>query len=130
MKELKNAVRHLDKYDIDVNQYLTYSQIQQIVNAVTHFDTWAERETNIDVLVLYHATSMAKEDIEEIGHDAIVQSGLMDEVRLNICNLYQIYDGIEYTESIARSLVMLSKQLPTLMEESLKKVGLNASGKK
>ncbi len=130
MKELKNVVCHLDKYDVDVNQYLTYSQIQQIVNAVTHFDTWAERETNIDVLVLYHATNLTKEDIENIGHDAIVQSGLMDEVRLNIYNLYQIYDGIEYTESIARSLVMISKQLPALMEESLKKVGLNAIGEK
>lgn len=130
MKELKNVVCHLDKYDVDVNQYLTYSQIQQIVNAVTHFDTWAERETNIDVLVLYHATNLTKEDIENIGHDAIVQSGLMDEVRLNIYNLYQIYDGIEYTESIARSLVMISKQLPALMEESLKKVGLNAIDEK
>ena len=30
--------------EIKVKSYLTYAQIQSIVNAVCKFDTWAERE--------------------------------------------------------------------------------------
>ena len=34
MVELKEKVIHNNTYDIDIQQYLTYAQIQQIVNAV------------------------------------------------------------------------------------------------
>nr|DAG70804.1 MAG TPA: hypothetical protein [Caudoviricetes sp.] len=114
---------------IEVNSYLTYAQIQQIINAVIKFDNWADREMNIDLLILYHATNLTKEDIEGIGHDKFIQSGLIDEVRKNIVNLYQIYQAIEYTESIARSLAMISKNLPELIDESFKKVVKNGSKK-
>ena len=104
---------------VKVNPYLTYAQIQQIVNAVNNFDTWADRQANIDVLVLYHATDLTKEEIEEIGHDAFIQSGVMDEVKDNIQNYYLIGNAIEYTHSTARALNQISKQLPTVFKEAM-----------
>ena len=69
--------------DFAVNRYLTYAQIQQIVNAVEKAaqtdDGWATRETNIDMLVLYHATNLGKEKLEEIGHETLLQSSCPKE---------------------------------------------------
>lgn len=44
---------HLEKYDVTVNRYLTYAQIQQIAEATMKFHTWAERQQNIDMLILF-----------------------------------------------------------------------------
>lgn len=52
MVELKEKVIHSTTYDINIRQYLTYAQIQQIVNAVEmaskEDDSWSARQTNID----------------------------------------------------------------------------------
>ena len=71
---------YLAKYDVTVNRYLTYAQIQQIVEATMKFHTWAERQQNIDMLILIHATDMTVEEIEKYTHDELLQCGLIDEV--------------------------------------------------
>ena len=113
---------------IEVNKYLNYAQIQQIVNAVVRFDTWSERQENIDILVLFHATNLTKEQIEEIGHDSFVTSGVMDKVNAEICNLDKVYQAIQYTESNTRALSKIANNLPELVNSSVKKVMTN--GKK
>lgn len=107
---------------IKVNPYLTYDQIQQIVNAVCKFDSWSERQANIDILVLYHATDLSKEKIEEIGHDAFIKSGVMDEVKNHIKNYSLIDYAIEYTQSTARALFQISNQMPALFKEAMANV--------
>ena len=91
MVELKEKVIHSNTYDIDIQQYLTYAQIQQIVNAVEmaskENDSWSARQTNIDMLVLMHTTDIGKEKLEEVGHEMFVMSGLMDCVRDNVINI-------------------------------------------
>ena len=131
MKEIKgiNPI-YIDEFDIAVNPYLTYSQIQQIVNAVIKFDKWAERQQNIDLLVLYHATDIDKESIEEVGHDKLLQSGLIDAVFGQIINIDKIYKGIEYTESTSRALNQIAKILPHKLQEIEKEVGKNVKSKK
>ena len=125
MKEIKgNQTCYLEDYDITVNKYLTYAQIQQIANAVVASsvndsdDTWANRETNIDMLVLYHATDIGKEKLEEIGHDALLTSGLIDAVGHCIENLYSVDDAIDYIENNQRAINKLLKSLPKVLEET------------
>ena len=125
MKEIKgNQTVYLEDYDITVNKYLTYAQIQQIANAVVAAsvndsdDTWANRETNIDMLMLYHATDIGKEKLEEIGHDVLLTSGLIEAVRYSIENLYEINDAIDYIENNQRAIGKLLKSLPKILEET------------
>ena len=125
MKEIKgNQTVYLEDYDITVNKYLTYAQIQQIANAVVAAsvndsdDTWANRETNIDMLMLYHATDICKEKLEEIGHDVLLTSGLIEAVRCRIENLYNVDDAIDYIENNQRAINKLLKSLPKVLEET------------
>ena len=125
MKEIKgNQTVYLEDYDITVNKYLTYAQIQQIANAVVAAstndsdDTWANRETNIDMLMLYHATDIGKEKLEEIGHDDLLTSGLIEAVRYRIENLYEINEAIDYIENNQRAINKLLKSLPKVLEET------------
>lgn len=130
MKEIEIITPvYLEEFDINVNSYLTYYQIQQIVNAVIKFDKWAERKQNIDLLVLYYTTDIGKDKIEEFGHDVLLQSGLIDEVKTQIKNVGQIYEAIEYTESTQRALSQILKQLPELSKK-LEKVGKIGASKK
>ena len=125
MKEIKgNQTVYLEDYDITVNKYLTYAQIQQIANAVVAAsvndsdDTWANRQTNIDMLMLYHATDIGKEKLEEIGHDVLLTSGLIDAVRYRIENIYSVNDAIDYIENNQRAINKLLKSLPKVLEET------------
>ena len=125
MKEIKgNQTVYLEDYDITVNKYLTYAQIQQIANAVVAAsandsdDTWANRQTNIDMLMLYHATDIGKEKLEEIGHDDLLTSGLIESVRCCIENFYDVDDAINYIEDNQRAIGKLLKSLPKILEES------------
>ena len=125
MKEIKgNQTVYLEDYDITVNKYLTYAQIQQIANAVVAAsvndsdDTWANRQTSIDMLMLYHATDIGKEKLEEIGHDNLLTSGLIDAVRYRIENIYGVNDAIDYIENNQRAINKLLKSLPKVLEET------------
>lgn len=116
MKEIKNINNiYLNEFDVEVTPYLSYAQIQSIVNAVCKFDTWSDRQQNIDVLLLHHATNITVEEIEKYGHETFLQSGLLDEVKMNIKNLNQVYESIEYTQSTQRALAQILKELPNMM---------------
>lgn len=115
----------IDK-EIVVTPYLTYAQIQAIVNAVCKFDSWSERQQNIDILLLHFATDISDDDIENYGHDILLQSGVIDEVKSNIKNLKQVYEAVEYTQSTQRALNQIVKELPKLFEP-LKRVKDNGN---
>lgn len=118
MKEIKAIEpKYLEAYDVYVNPYLTYAQIQAIVNGVKGLDGWAEREQNVDMCVLAFATDIPTEKLEEIGHDALLQSGLIKAVCGEIKNLFSVYEAIEYTESTKRALAQIVKALPKYQEQ-------------
>lgn len=118
MKEIKAMDKvYLEEYDVHVNPYLTYAQIQAIVNGVKGLDSWAEREQNIDMCVLAFATDIPTEKLEELGHDALLQSGLINTVCGEIKNLFSVYEAIEYTESTKRALAQIIKALPKYQEQ-------------
>ena len=110
MKELKAAERvYLEQYDVHVNRYLTLAQIQQIVNAIKVFDTWAEREQNKNMLVLYHVTDIGKEALESSDYDLLQSSGLIDSVLDCVMNFYDIDKALDWTESTQRGLAQIIK---------------------
>ena len=118
MKEIKAMDKvYLEEYDVYVNPYLTYAQIQAIVNGVKSLDSWAEREQNIDMCVLAFATDIPTEKLEELGHDVLLQSGLINAVCGEIKNLFSVYEAIEYTESTKRALTQIIKALPKYQEQ-------------
>ena len=125
MKEIKgNKTVYLEHYGVMVNYYLTYAQIQQIANAVVSSsaddseDSWANRQTNIDMLMLYHATDITKEELEKVGHDDLLTSGLIQAVREQIKNYYEIFEAINYIEDNQRAIGKMLKSLPKILEES------------
>lgn len=110
MKELKAAEQvYLEQYGVHVNRYLTLAQIQQIVNAIKLFDTWAEREQNKNMLVLYHATDIGKEALEASDYDLLQSSGLIDSVLDCVVNFYDIDKALDWTESTQRALAQIIK---------------------
>lgn len=117
MKELKELKYHSEEYDVDINRYLTYSQIQQIVNSVGQFDSWAERQQNIDMLVLYHATNIGAESIEKCTHDELLKSGLIDVVNKEVYNINEVKDALNYNESVQRALNLIARELPTYIDK-------------
>lgn len=114
---------YLEKYGVTVNRYLTYAQIQQIVEATMKFHTWAERQQNIDMLVLVHATDMTVEEIEKHTHDELLQCGLIDKVTNNIENMWDIGYALDYHESTQRALAQILGEINKFMDTP---VGKNA----
>ena len=107
---------YLEKYGVTVNRYLTYAQTQQIVEATMKFHTWAERQQNIDMLVLVHATDMTVEEIEKYTHDELTQCGLIDSVKSNIENVWDVYNALEYHESTQRALAQILGEINKFMD--------------
>lgn len=113
MKELQNIEKkvYLEEFDVNVNCYLTLAQIQQIVNAMSRFQSWSEREQNKNILILYHTTDIGKEKIEEYDYDTFQNSGLLDAVLSKIENLNKLDEAITYTESIHRAMNQIYKEV-------------------
>lgn len=123
MKELQvKETVHLDSYDVHVKKHLTYGEIQAIVDAVKDFDQWEEREKSIDMLVLFYATDAGKEALEAAGHDLLLESGLIDEVKSWLVNYSEIHRALDYTQSTQRAVAQILKQLPSVAEPLMKVV--------
>lgn len=106
-----------DKFGVDsVKVYLTYSQIQNIINTVMQYQTWAERQTVIDMMVICYTTDLPQKEVEEKGIDYFVQSGFVDWLHYNIENYYDIFDGLKYHESVGKAILELSKNIPQIKE--------------
>lgn len=113
MKELKELKPvYLQDFDINVNQYLTLSQIQKIINETLLVEDYEQRESIIDYLILCYCTDIGQKTIENLGPDIIIQSGLMDEIKKYIKNLDRLRDGIKYHESTGKALRMIAKNIP------------------
>lgn len=130
MKEIKEFTdEYVEDYGVHIKSYLTYSEIQAIANAATKFDTWAERNENIDVLLIHFATDMDDKDIEELGHDKLLKSGLIDIVKETVINFYEIDAAIAFAESPMRLLTKLAKEMPEFSKR-VDEVMKNATSKK
>ena len=130
MKEIKAMDKiYLKDYDVHVNPYLTYAQIQAIVNAVKQFNTWSARQQNIDMLVLHYATDIDKDELENYGHEHWLEGGLIEEVDSRVRNIVEVYDALRYEESPMRVIMQIAKEMPEFSKK-VDEVMKNAKGKK
>lgn len=112
MVELKTPEKvYIEKYDIHVKPYLSYDEIQVMLNGVDKLTSWAERQTNIDVLMLHFCTDITDKQIEEIGHEVLLASGVIDAVAREIVNMNEVYAGLAYNDSISREMKLIMKDL-------------------
>lgn len=123
MKELKELEPiYLQKFDVKVNQYLSLSQIQKIINEVLQVENFEERESIIDYLILCYATDIGQKTIDELGPDILLKSGLIEEVKSNIRNLSKLLEGITYHESTGKALREIVKMLPEDLNGMMRRV--------
>lgn len=126
MKELKELEPiYLQNFDVKVNQYLSLSQIQKIINEVLKVENFEERESIIDYLILCYCTDIGQDKVDELGPDILLNSGLIDEVKSKIRNINKLKEGISYHESTGKALRELSKVLPEDLSEMMKNVVRN-----
>lgn len=130
MKKLTKMTVYNDEYEIEINRYLTYAQIQQICNAVRQFEIWSERQKNIDLLLLYHATDMTQEEIESYSDEELLQSGLIDMVKETVKNYEDIYDAIAYTESISKAVTKVVREMNKVLKSPDMKKKIDEVAKK
>ena len=112
-------------YDIEVKRYLSLAEIQTIVNGTIIFTTWAEREQNIDMMLLLLATNIGEEVIQEKGHDYFLNTGIIKYVKEQVENFDKIAEAIKWTESTERSLAQILK----VLNAEFKKIGKNGNKK-
>lgn len=120
MKQLEKAKDvYLKEYEVNVHPYLNLAQVDLIVNGICSLDNndFAERKINEDMLVLFHATNITKEELEATSYEDLVESGLVDAVRSKIKNINLIQEALDYTESFARNLAILSPKIMPLVEK-------------
>ena len=130
MKKVNSVDKvYLADYDVNVEQYLTYAQIQTIANSVKKLDSWSARQQNIDMLVLAFATDIDHKELENYKHDHWLKCGLIEAVTDKIKNLSQIDSAINYEESPMRILMQISKEMPEFSKK-VDEVMKNAPSKK
>ena len=120
MKQLEKAKDiYLKEYEVNVHPYLTLEQIDLIVKGICEIDTneFADRKMCEDGLILFYATDMVKEEIESIPYEDLVGSGLIKAVKDQIGNIGSIQEGLNYAESLSRSLTMLAPKIMPLFEK-------------
>ena len=122
MKEIveKESI-YLEDYDVHIKPYLSYGEIQNILNGIKASQSWGERQQNMDMMVMYYVTDISAEELEKIGHEKLLRSGLIESVMKNVKNLYQIQEGILHTESIARALNQIALNFPEIFSGVLTK---------
>lgn len=117
MKELKIKTIHDNEYNIEINSFLSATQIDKIAQAVIKLETYLEREQMICYLVLNYCTNIDKVIIEDADPDVIMRSGLWEAVKNTVYNFYAIEDAIKFYESPVRMLVEIADVLPDLTKQ-------------
>lgn len=117
MKEIKRKVYYNEEFDINVNYYLTYAEIQAIADSVVKLESWAERQTNIDMLVLKYVTDIPMEELQKQGHDTLLTSGLIEEVMYSVKNIDQLYEAISYATSMNKFIGDVIKLWPKYQKQ-------------
>lgn len=117
---IKNEIPqvHLGEYDINVKTYLTYSQIQQIVDNYQvleklksddgrKYDYWAARQQHIDMALLLNVTDISEEDLRKVSHDQFLFNGVIDKVKECVVNYNQLIEAFDYSEAWDKTLAKI-----------------------
>lgn len=114
-----NKVKYFEEYDIYVKSYLGYDEINEIIKTSLQFNSYSERQKNVDMLLLHYAANIPIETLENTDPDIFLQSGLIDAVKGYVENAYHIDLGIDYEESLKKQLGTIMQDLPNIVKKAL-----------
>lgn len=134
MKELKMPKEvYFEKYDLRVRPYLTADEIASIGELVIQASNPIEQEMTIAMNTLICCTDLTindfqmpeVEDAEDEDVDAnvldideIMISGMWEEIKSEIINIYMLYDYVKYFESPQIAIAkFLNKTLPEMLDK-------------
>lgn len=106
---------YLSEFDIHVKTYLTYSQIQSIVDSAQvllklqdetgkSYNYWAARQQHIDMALLMNVTDISEDDLKNISHEEFLFNGIIDKVKSCVVNYNQLIEAFNYAESWDKTL--------------------------
>ena len=115
-----------------MKKYLNYGQIQAIADAVAGNELWGARQTIIDTLVYMFANGLS-ENVSDYAkyveqHTELLEKGVFDKLRKRIKNYNQIYEALNYVESIEALFRSISKHMPELSKVLEKNGNINGLG--
>lgn len=126
---IKNEIPqvYLGEYDINVKTYLTYSQIQQIIDNYQvleklksdegrKYDYWAARQQHIDMALLLNVTDIPEEDLKKYTHDQFLFSGIIDKVKEQVVNYNQLIEAFDYTEAWDKTLAKIVDSFANILK--------------
>lgn len=121
MKELVNKEKiYLEDYEVNVNPYLTFNQIDTIVNAILEEDNFLGRQMVKDMYIIKFATDIEMtEEVTSDEYDKYILSGLLDEIKPNIINLYLVDKLVNKADSIEISVKKSLNSLETTIDNFL-----------
>ena len=124
MKELEMPKElYLEKYDLHIRPYLTCEEIISIGELAIQAENPIEQEMTIALNVLVCCTELTEDEARELDLDAILYSGLWDEILEIIKNIRSLYDYIAYFESANIAIArFLNKTIPDMAQEYIDKL--------
>ena len=94
-----------------MKEYLSYAEIQYIANSSLNLNSWAERQQNIDMLVLHFACGIDIDELNKNGHDYYLDNGLIEKAYNGVKNIGLIEKAIAFEESPVRLLNKFGGQI-------------------
>lgn len=119
MKELAVEKYYDEKYDIEIDCYLTHGDIQAIVETALSYNDYVEREAAIDYELLCRVTNIGKNTIDNMDIIMAKKSGLIDTVRFRVENLNDVYEAIKYAESTTQMLKKIAEFMNKITQEDV-----------
>lgn len=119
MKELAVEKYYDEKYDIEIDCYLTHGDIQAMAETALSYNDYVEREAAIDYELLCRVTNIGKNTIDNMDIIMAKKSGLIDTVRFRVENLNDVYEAIKYAESTTQMLKKIAEFMNKITQEDV-----------
>lgn len=119
MKELAVEKYYDEKYDIEIDCYLTHGDVQAMAETALSYNDYVEREAAIDYELLCRVTNIGKDTIDNMDIIMAKKSGLIDAVRFRVENLNDVYEAIKYAESTTQMLKKIAEFMNKITQEDV-----------
>jgi len=129
MIELKKAeMIHNEEFDIEIKPYLNASEIQLIIEEVGKNDNVVTKQLLKDMLIIRFCTNIEDNIVDNLNYDLVVESGLIDVIRENVKNYYDVDGFIMQNESINRSVSKFLESISATADKAVKNMPKTPKG--
>ena len=119
---------YFEEYDLHVRPYLTLEEVMSIGELIVQANNPIEQEMTIAMNVLVCCTELTAEDFQYSESDddevdvldigEIIISGMWENIKSQIINIYMVYDYVKYFESPQIAIAQfLNQTLPNMLDK-------------